>query len=168
MRRSRLDLLALIVVVACEPTSTLEIPATSASLGGDLRSGMSIEQTKSLESLRNCSWRVTEVERTVPPADAPWIIERVHTNANAESCTHMGVSGTIRLEFANDHLMALEFIPDDVAAYRVAVERQIGQLVEVGKRYRLEGDVSMAILERDGREVAVWQDLNLKSWLISG
>jgi hypothetical protein len=129
---------------------------------------MSLEETKALFSLRGCSFQVEEVFRTNPPDDAPAIVERVQTNAIADSCQHLGVPGKMKLEFANDHLMTVEFVPRDPSDYHAAVERELGHRVEVGQHYKLEGPVAVRILDRAGEKVAIWEDLNLSTWLISG
>lgn len=160
-------LLAPVLVFGCSGGEPDLIPEKSAPLGDDLRSGMTFEAIKNLDSLKSCVWTVREVER-FGPTDNPRIAERVRVDASADSCSHFGVLGGMKLGFANNRLMFVEFTPDDAAAYLAAVERKLDRHVQVNEAYELEDGVIMRVIDRDGRRVAIWQDGDLAAYFLSG
>jgi hypothetical protein len=160
-------LLALVLVIGCSGADPNLIPEKSAPLGDNLRSGMTYEAIKNLDSLKGCTWTVREVER-FGPTDNPKIPERVRTDASTDSCSHLGILGRMTLGFANDRLMVVEFTPDDAAAYVSALERELDRHVEVDKAYELEDGVILRVLDKNGKRVAIWQDGDLVAYFLSG
>lgn len=159
------------ILVGCDHGGRNVAPRNLASLGDDVRSGMTLEEIQRLDSLHGCTWDVRQVERFGPEGEQaaqPAIQERIRTDAVSESCKHLGVSGSIRLEFVNDRLLGVRFVPDDVAGYRAAVEQQLGEPVEDNKQYHLGHDVIVQIVDQNGTKAALWQDADLVVWMLSG
>lgn len=155
-------------------------------MGGELRSGTSWAELRQSMSFSGCEWRVAEPEQLTPPDSSSPIEPRVKTVSTSSSCRHLGESGGVRLEFINDGLMSLEFIPEDFAAYETVLR---GELVEIGavrekvqpeefvledgtrilfaEKHSIVDHVSVRVIRRGDVTVISWVDLDLAMWAIS-
>jgi hypothetical protein len=158
----------------CDGGSGGGMPQKMAFMGGDLRSGTSWATLRDSNNLSGCEWSVEAPERSSAGQAAPelgnQVKTRVETVATSSSCRHLGETGSMRLEFINDGLMQLEFIPDSFSAYREALKSELekngavrkkvpseesafvlkdGTRVLIEERYSLVDGVSVSVVRRD-------------------
>jgi len=146
----------LFAVGACGPSGPPFEPPSQ--LIGDFRSGISLEQAKSVESAKGLRWEVVERERYRLPTSGE---EVVLVCAETSGYSHYGVQGTLSLWLYNDLLTKATFYPTNLEEYLAEYEKREGvNLRSTGLGYDID-NTWVWLWATPAEEFIGWRDRRL-------
>ena len=148
---------ATVIVCSLALGGCSEVAATRpARLLGGLRGGSSPAEAGTVLGKTPGTWKVIEKHETPPTSNRPRYSSLTASVGEVSESEH---PGELVIVFFNERLLETRFYPTDFDGYRAAVERSLGQQLDMQKKSEVGDNLAVWIAADDnGRRFIAFED----------